>query len=190
MATLLYAGPLSFLGISWAAAGQFLAEKPSAAIFLQALGLVYLLIGGLLFTSWKGAPILGALAWFPILFLVPVGTIWGIAALRALRQWNGPAAPHPKAPLQLQPRRNKFSLVETVTRSFVAEFGAYEDAQGRPLSVSRDLRIPPGTYARFLDDLRIDHGFSISGADAEEVDSLKALIDVLTNRHFAEGSLY
>jgi hypothetical protein len=84
---------------------------------------------------------------------------------------------------------NQFSLVEVTTRSFLTEFGAYEDAKGKPLSVSKELRIPPGTYARFLEDLRIDHGFSISGSDAEDADTLEDLIALLTKRHFSGSNL-
>ncbi|RBP42565.1 hypothetical protein DES53_106274 [Roseimicrobium gellanilyticum] len=88
----------------------------------------------------------------------------------------------------MQPAGNQFSMVEVTTRAFLTEFGVYEDADGKPLSVSKELRIPPGTYARFLDDLRVDHGFSISGSDAEDVDSLQDLIALLTKRHFPQGA--
>ncbi|HSI61637.1 MAG TPA: hypothetical protein VLE43_00925 [Candidatus Saccharimonadia bacterium] len=74
-------------------------------------------------------------------------------------------------------------------QAFVTEFGAYEDAKGAPLSISRDLLIPRGTFARFLDDLRIDHGVSTSGADADEVDSLQELLELLSKRHSASGGV-
>lgn len=116
--------------------------------------------------------------------------IVSVAAILAYLTYRGTQRSlEPAAPLGRQPGVNQFSLVEVTTRAFLTEFGAYEDAKGMPLSVSKDLRIPPGTYARFLEDLRIDHGFSISGSEADDVDTLQDLIVLLTKRHFGESSL-
>ncbi|QIF05004.1 hypothetical protein G5S37_26995 [Roseimicrobium sp. ORNL1] len=161
------------------AVGIWRTPNPTGALIAVSVGVFYLLSGVLLYTSWGGAPKLAMLAWAPFFLAMPVGTVMAFFAFRGLRDWYVPSAR--TNALQLGSGRTASALSAAV-HAFVSEFGAYEDAEGQPLSVSRDLHIPPGTFARFLDDIRIDYGLPTSGADADRVDSLQELLELLSER--------
>lgn len=177
--TYFYAVPLLCMGMFSSAMGIWGKLDPTGALIAISAGVFYLLSGVLLYTSWKGAPKLAMLAWAPFFLAIPVGTIWALFAYRGLRERSQPSSS--TNALQLSSGRIASALSAAV-HAFVTEFGAYEDAQGQSLSVSRDLHIPPGTFARFLDDIRIDYGLPTSGADADRVDSLQELLELLSER--------
>jgi hypothetical protein len=177
--TSFYAGPLLCIGLVCTVMGIWRTPDPRGAVIALSVGVFYLLSGLLLYSSWIGAPKLAMLAWAPFFLAVPVGTVMAFFVYRGLRDRCRPSAR--TNALQLGSGRTAWALSAAV-HAFVSEFGAYEDAQGQPLSVSRDLHIPPGTFARFLDDIRIDYGLPTSGADADRVDSLQELLELLSER--------
>lgn len=174
-----YAAPLLGIGMVCTAVGIWRTPNLMGAVVVVSVGMFYLMSAVLLYTSWAGAPKLAMVAWAPFFLAMPVGTIMAFFAYRWLRDRSRSSAG--TNALQLGSTRTVSSLSVAV-HAFVLEFGAYEDAQGQPLSVSRHLHIPPGTFARFLDDLRIDYGLPTSGADADRVDSLQELLELLSER--------
>jgi hypothetical protein len=186
--TYFYAAPLLGVGMVSAAIGIWRVPNPTAALIVVSIGAFYLLSGALLYTSWKGAPKLAMVAWAPFFLVVPVGTILAFFAYRGLRDLSWPSSPSPSEAAQLNGCRP--SMLSVAVQAFVTEFGAYENAKGAPLSISRDLHIPRGTFTRFLDDLRIDHRLPTSGADADAVDTLQELLDILLKRQAAAGTSY
>jgi hypothetical protein len=186
LTTLCYAGPLLACGMTWLGVGLWHAPNTGGAWVLGLIGVFYLVSGHLLFTSWKGAPKLAMVAWAPFFLGIPIGTVLALIAFRGLKKWNAASA-SAFSPAESTASRPRSVDLQAVVHAFVTEFGAYENASGAPLSISRDLLIPRGTFARFLDDLRIDRGFATSGKDADEVDTLHELLELLSTRHSAEG---
>ncbi len=175
--TTIAALPLLLSGVLWVAMGAFHSSvRPLVIVF----GLFHFAAGFLLVRNpsrlVRG---LGIVAWVPGLLGFPFGTIFAIFAIKWLRDPNCNVRPKGPPAEAATPHGRSCLIQRLVSQAF----DIAPDSAAAQASYRHGMTIPPGRIISFLDELRFDYGFDVSGEDAPQVDSTQELLDLLAMRN-------
>lgn len=148
---------------------------------------VFLLIGGfytvtalmLMQNPSRIARTMGVVAWAPFFLCLPIGTYIAVMAIKTLR--NPDCNDRPQGPpiIALSPSGRS----ALVARLLDETLGVDCKGANATRSFTGNFGIPSGRLISFLDDLRTDHGFQVTAADADSIDTPQDLLDLLELRH-------
>ena len=148
--------------------------KPRDIALMNSLGGAYLLAGLIAAVNKPWSRGVARIAWFPLLLLVPIGTVLGILALRILRD----------DPVERQKFRKEMRSISAeeaariVRQEAVGRFRLKDDQFDMPLVGS--LRFAPGEVIEFIEDLETDYGFLPSAEVSPSLASAHDLIAAFT----------
>lgn len=166
--------PLILVGGAWLYFGIDPGMAPRDILLMKSLGSAYVLIG--LATAFDKRPVraVATIAWYPMLVLVPVGTVLGILALRLLKESPAERKEFLKGMKTIAPEE----AIRILKEQAMSRFGIKEDQFG--VSLSGTLRIAPGEINGFFDDMEEDYGFSLADGVNPSTASVQDMIDVLS----------
>ncbi|MEK7951688.1 hypothetical protein [Luteolibacter soli] len=173
--------PLVLVGGAWLYFGIDERSKPADVMLMRCTGWAYVLIGVVAVSNKKWSRVVASLAWYPLLLLVPIGTVLGILALRLLKDAPGEREEFVKRMKAIPPEE----AVRIVKEEALRRFGIREDQLG--VSLVGGLRIAPGEVRGFLDDLEVDYGFSLAGEVNAGTASVREMMDAVLRGREGEG---
>lgn len=175
------------LGKQWALTGLPLMVAGVGCLWLAVLypsGFQFLvfLFAGLVFSAGSLLALsrrrwcrrLAIVAWLPMFFVLPVGTILIFFAIPALRRDPDGPVPAPNS----RSRRDKDKKTPEELMTAVAESARWALGirdRNWDLEIVRDLRVTPANLDQYLDDLEESYGLPVGRADRRGV---KTLTDV------------
>jgi len=171
--------PLIAIGAIWLGVALKFEESITGKKVLGGFGAAYVIIGLLVFTRTAFARKLAVVAWFPLLFGVPVGTVLAFFAIKFLLGSERPAGNLDYA-RSLTPAQR----ADIILQLFRQRLGGSVD-----LFVSfDDAGLHRGHLLDLLDQLHTDYGFPISSTDADGVNSIHGVISLVESRiHLLEA---
>jgi len=140
------------------------------------LGVVYVLIGLGLFRDKRWFRGVAMVAWIPVMWIFPIGTVLGFVAMMLLRNSRG--------------EREKFLKVVDATSADDAARMLKEQSMGRfgikedqlNVSLAGGLRISPGEINGFLADMEEDYGFCLADEVNVSTVSVQEMMAVLARQ--------
>jgi hypothetical protein len=168
--------PLIVIGAIWLYCGMVFETNPRDIALMNSFGGAYLLAGLIAAVNEPWSRGVARIAWFPLLLLVPIGTVLGILALRIL----------PDDPLEGQKFREEMRSVSpeeaarVVRQEALSRFGIKDDKFHLPL-VGR-IRFAPVGVIGFSEDLETNYGFRSSSKVSPSTASVDDLIEAFTTK--------
>lgn len=169
--------PLVVIGAIWLYCGMVFETKARDIALMNSFGGAYLLAGLIAAVNRPWSRTLARIAWYPLLLLVPVGTVLGILALRILRD----------DPVERQKFREEMRSISPeeaariVRQEAASRFRLKDDQFDMPLVGS--LRFAPGEVIGFIEDLETDYGFRPSAEVSPSSASARDLIAAFTPKN-------
>jgi ribosomal protein L20A (L18A) len=168
--------PLIVIGAIWLYCGMVFETKARDIALMNSFGGVYLLAGLIAAVNKPWSRVVARIAWYPLLLLVPIGTVLGVLALRILRD----------DPVERQKFREEMrsvspeEAVRIVRREAASRFGIKDDKFHIPLVGS--LRFAPADVIGFIEDLETDYGFRPAPEVSPSTASVNDLIGAFTTQ--------
>lgn len=173
---LLIGFPLVVMGVIWLYCGVALENKQPDITLMVTVGCSYLLSGLVAASNKPWCRNIAKIAWYPLLLLIPIGTVLGILALRILRDDPEEVRRFHESVKTLSPEE----MASIVSREAISRFGIQETDFGDSLVGS--LRISPGEVNGFIDDLEADYGFRLADKVRPSTTSVLDIINVLSKK--------
>jgi hypothetical protein len=166
--------PLVVIGAIWLYCGMVFETNARNIVLMNSFGGAYLLAGLIAAVNRPWSRTLARIAWYPALLIVPFGTVFGILALRILRD----------DPVERQRFREEMRSISPddaariVRQEAASRFRLKDDQFDLPLVGS--LRFAPGEVIGFMEDLETDYGFRPSAKVSPSSASAHDLIAAFT----------
>ena len=150
--------PLVALGAIWLDAGITYMNKQPAVALTLGTACPYLIIGFLALSENRWCRKLARIAWYPLLLVFPIGTLYGIFALKSLRS-DSREVKRFRESIKINPLSLEDS-VAIVSREARSRLRLKENQFDQSLVGS--LKFGPAEVISFIDDLESDYGFDIN----------------------------
>ena len=173
---LLIGFPLFALGGLWLYVGVFVEREQPDICLMVTVGFFYSLIGLVAASSRPWCKTIARFAWYPLLLLVPFGTVWGIMALKSLR-YDPEATRRFHENVKTLPHEEIASIIR---RAAIREFGLKESQFG--VSLAGGLRVQPGNVYHFTADLEAEYGFKLVNMVDPSTASVEDIINVINRK--------
>lgn len=143
---------------------------------LISLAVLYLGTSFCALSSSRSVRKVAVLAWCPLLLAIPIGTIFGILAIRLLlddAEARHEIRENVKAMAPAEIEQLLRTMAETVLEIPNSKFDA---------SIESDLGVPPVELINFLDKLKTEYGLPVSSDDRKNIDSVEDIVRMVTSR--------
>lgn len=145
--------PLVAIGVIWLYSGMAVETDRRGIVLMNSFGGAYCLAGLIAAVNNPWGRGVARIAWYPLLLLIPVGTVLGIMALRILRDDPAEVRSFHEAMGSASPEE----VARIVRQEAADRFGIGSDQFDLPLV--EGLRFAPGEVIGFIDDLEAEYGF-------------------------------
>jgi len=140
------------------------------------LGVVYVLIGLGLFRDKRWCRGVAMVAWIPVMWMFPIGTVLGFVAMMLLRN----SREEREEFLKVVDATSAEDAARMLKEQAMSRFGIREDQLN--VSLAGGLKISPGEINGFLADMEEDYGFCLADEVNVSTVSVQEMMAVLARQ--------